>query len=163
MSSETAIAVAAMAAVSARRIVRPREAEIHPDFRKAAIRPRSIRLRDRSRERFRGAGWEASTSRSRKCCVRTLPGQSAELRGSELTASCSLIGEAISGGAGAAGLLGRLERDSAPALNAFRRCRSQMRVGTASDHRHNSGDSQFSAFLDRPFHAIELEDGEQQE
>jgi hypothetical protein len=37
-----------------------------------------------------------------------------------------------------------------------------MRVGTARDHRHNSGYSEFCTFLDRPFHAFEFEDGEQE-
>jgi hypothetical protein len=37
-----------------------------------------------------------------------------------------------------------------------------MRVCAAGDHGHDSGYAQFRAFLDRPFHAIELEDGKQE-
>ncbi len=37
-----------------------------------------------------------------------------------------------------------------------------MRVGTVGDHRDDAGDAEFRAFFDRPFHAIEFEDGEQE-
>ena len=39
---------------------------------------------------------------------------------------------------------------------------NSVRIGAASNDRDNAGDTQFGAFLDRPLHAIEFEDGEQQ-
>ena len=37
-----------------------------------------------------------------------------------------------------------------------------MRVGAAGDHGNDSRDAEFGAFFDRPFHAVEFEDGEQE-
>ena len=37
-----------------------------------------------------------------------------------------------------------------------------MRIGPAGNHRNNSGQAEFRALLDRPFHAVELEDRQQQ-
>ena len=37
-----------------------------------------------------------------------------------------------------------------------------MHISTAGNHRHDSRYAQFCAFLDRPFHAVEFEDGKQE-
>ena len=45
---------------------------------------------------------------------------------------------------------------------AFYCCRSQMRVRATRDYGHDLGHTQFRAFLDRPFQAVEFEDGQEQ-
>src|SRR5262249_42079632 len=55
-------------------------------------------------------------------------------------------------------LLSRLEGNSAPALDSLDCSRNQMRVSAAGNHGDNPEDAKLSAFLDRPFHAVEFED-----
>ena len=148
-----------MAAVSARKIVEPREAEVHPAFWKScnssSAQPPSGPIASKI-----SPAAESTTSRSKVCfsasasTIRREPG-SADAAG-EFHCGSDL------GRSGAARLLGRLEGDSAPPVDSFRRGRGQVRVGAAGDYGHDSRDSQFGAFLDRPFHAVELENGEQE-
>ena len=59
-------------------------------------------------------------------------------------------------------LLRRLMRDAPPAFHPLRCRRRQVRVGAARDHGQDGGNAQLGRFLDRPLHAIELEDRQQQ-
>ena len=72
------------------------------------------------------------------------------------------MGAAISGGAARRDCSAACSAMSAPALGAFHCGSGQVRVGAAGDHGHDSRNSQLRAFLDRPLHAVELEDGEQE-
>ena len=59
-------------------------------------------------------------------------------------------------------LLSSLPRQAQPALVSFASCSSEMSVGPLCDNRNDARDSDFSTFLNRPFHAIELEDSKSQ-
>src|ERR1700727_2218638 len=63
---------------------------------------------------------------------------------------------------GPARLLGGLESDSTPALGALRGGSRQVHVRPAGDDRDDLRDAEFSAFFDGPFHAVELENSEQE-
>ena len=150
-----------MAAVSARKIVEPREAEIHPDFWKScnsssAQPPSGPIARTIS---FRPMQGEDITQEGLLFRLREDNAPGAGRRGYGVL---QLDWSGDLGRSCAAGLLGGLERDSAPAFGALRRSRSQVSVGATGDYGNDSRDSQFGAFLDRPFHAVELEDGEQE-
>src|ERR1019366_354015 len=66
------------------------------------------------------------------------------------------------GGCDAARLLGSFTSDPPPALGPLVRGKSKMLFSAPRNHGDDRGDVQFRALLDRPLHAIEFEDGEQQ-
>src|SRR5262249_6982288 len=48
--------------------------------------------------------------------------------------------------------------ESSPSFNSFCSARGEMRIGSSCDQRNNRRHCEFGAFLDCPFHSIELED-----
>ena len=121
-SSEIAIAVAAMAAVSARKIVEPSEAEIHPALLKKlqfVFRPTALGTDRQQNVAFR----VESENIAQQALLFRLCEDNPQARRLRLTAVLQFDGSDDFGRGGAAGLLGSLERDSAPAFDAFRRCR----------------------------------------
>ena len=75
--------------------------------------------------------------------------------------SFSLTGAAISGGAARRDCSAACEQCAASVRGACRG-RRQMSIRAARDHWNDARHPDLRAFLDRPFHAIELEDGEHQ-
>jgi hypothetical protein len=55
-----------------------------------------------------------------------------------------------------------LQRDLAPAFESLCRSGGQVSIGSAGKQRNDFDYSQFGAFLDRPFHAVEFENGEEE-
>ena len=126
-----------------------------------AIRLRSSRLRGQRPEQFRrlrSAGF--TTSRSKVCSSDSA--STIRKAAGRFNASAKLDRRGNLRRRGAARLFRSLPGDALPALDSFRRGGSQMRIRTARDHRHNPRDAQLRALFDRPLHAVELEDGENQ-
>src|SRR5208282_1739808 len=59
-------------------------------------------------------------------------------------------------------LFSRLAYDAPPALLAFHGRGDQMSVAPARNYRNDASDPDLRALLDRPLHAVELEDGKSQ-
>jgi len=65
------------------------------------------------------------------------------------------------GDVGAAGLLGGLEGDAAPAFSPLGGGEGEVLLGAAGEDGRDAGDAEFGGLLDGPLEAVELEDGEQ--
>jgi len=125
-SSETTIAVAAIAAVSARKIVLPSDAEIHP-----AARTKPIRLRPAAFGPIASNSWAVGRTQS-KCILSVACCSDSEstIRSGpvNLIASLSFRGCCNSGAYGAAGLLGAWRAILSPALDSLGSRRNQMDI-----------------------------------
>ena len=152
-----------MAAVSARRIVCPSDAAIHPESRNqpssSSVHPPSGPIASTASLLVGGR-----TSRNRvftsdsASTIRGIPSATPPLRAKfpQLDWSSNLRR------CHAPRLLSRLPRQALPAFVPLRRGRSEMSVSPLRNDRNNARHSDLSTLLDRPFHAIELEDGKNQ-
>ncbi len=150
-----------MAAVSARKIVGPSDADIHPAFTKSCISSSAHPPSGPIARTISPPRRDAKTSRSRCSCsdsARTMRTASPF----RVTASDNLTGASISGGAA--------RRDCSAACSAILRQRSarctaaeaRSSIRAPRDHRHNPLNAQLRTFLDRPLHPIKLKNRKQQ-
>jgi len=58
-------------------------------------------------------------------------------------------------------LLRSLMSDSPPPFDALGGRCNEMDIGALCDQRNDTGDSEFCAFFDCPFHAVKFEDGKE--
>ena len=149
-----------MAAVSARKIVEPREAGVHPACQRSrnsssAQPPSGPIARTIS---LRGPGEDIA---ERVSVAPIRPARSCGI-GARVRRAHAVRREHGFPAGQPGGIARRPEEQSFASGRRVLPRRSQVRIGTASDYRDNSRDSQLGAFLDGPLHAVELENGEQQ-